>query len=240
LSNGDLYGPKSSGVWGQPFNLKGEQGPAGTPGAPGAPGAAILSGTTVPTTALGKSGDFYINLRDMTIYGPKTTLGWGSPVSLRSDNENNVSTYIIKPDWNKNIVNTNALFTTSSGEYIFPGDVKSTYYVMYAAASQGARGLDANVSLNQWKELVGAYNKFTTFPYIVVGLGDPSMRNVKVERVLVSSNTVSSKYKFQVSGDGSAYFDRNSLWIFVKSFRYDELKAKDIAIEDMSRYLRVK
>jgi len=86
--------------------------------------------------------------------------------------------------------------------------------VTYAAGSEGSRGLDANVSLNQWKELRGtSRNKSTTFDYIAVGAALTSMINVKVESVLIFSNTVSSKYKFQVSGDGSAYFDKNSLWI---------------------------
>jgi len=44
----------------------------------------VLTGTTVPDTSLGINGQLYI--RNTTgiyeIYGPKTTSGWGTPVSL--------------------------------------------------------------------------------------------------------------------------------------------------------------
>jgi len=44
----------------------------------------VLTGTTVPATSLGINGQLYI--RNTTgiydIYGPKTSSGWGSPVSL--------------------------------------------------------------------------------------------------------------------------------------------------------------
>lgn len=235
LLNGDLYGPKSSEEWGKPFSLKGVQGEAGTPG------ATILSGSTVPLGALGKNGDFYINLVEMTIYGPKSDSGWGSAVSLKSDVENSVSTYIIKPDWNKNLINTNTgVFTTSSEDYVLPGNVNSTYYLFYAAASSGSQGLNANISLNQWKELVGDnIDKSYVFPYIGVNLDPPSMENVKVERKLVSSNTLNSKYKFQIAGKGTGFFRGNSLWILVKSFNYSELKANNKSDDDIKRYLRL-
>ncbi|MFU1858089.1 hypothetical protein ACK8HY_13815 [Sphingobacterium sp. NGMCC 1.201703] len=92
LSSGDLYGPKTKEGWGNPFNLKGS---SGVPGSPGTPGATILSGQTIPTQTIGKNGDFYINLKDMTIYGPKTNAGWGSPVSLKPDQKLGIDVYLL-------------------------------------------------------------------------------------------------------------------------------------------------
>lgn len=233
LSNGDLYGPKSNQGWGQPFNLKGAQ---------GEPGATILSGTTVPQNNIGKNGDFYINLKEMTIYGPKASvLGWGNPVSLKSDIENNVATYLLKPDWNKNLVETDEyIFTTSSEEYTIPGNVNSTYYVAYAAASPGYEGLDPNVSLNQWKELTGAYtDKSFVFTTVGWGMNNP-MVNVKVESKLISSNTSSTKYKFLVSGKGRAIFSYNTVWVMIKSYRFKELKSENKSLEQINRYLRIR
>ena len=43
----------------------------------------ILSGSTAPTATIGSVGDYYIDLTSVNLYGPKTTEGWGNPVSLR-------------------------------------------------------------------------------------------------------------------------------------------------------------
>jgi len=72
-----LYGPKTSSGWGDPINLK------GTAGATGSAGSTILSGTTAPAASLGRNGDYYINITSMGFYGPKTSDGWGTPVSLK-------------------------------------------------------------------------------------------------------------------------------------------------------------
>lgn len=64
------------------------QGPAGPTGATGPQGIAgtngntILNGTTVPTSATGNNGDFYINTTTNIIYGPKTVAGWGTGTTL--------------------------------------------------------------------------------------------------------------------------------------------------------------
>lgn len=103
LSNGDLYGPKSSEGWGKPFSLK---------GASGAPGATILSGEVDPATNIGKEGDFYINLKDMTLFGPKNKMAWGSPISLKSDSQNGIKIYVIRPIFDKNV---NSTYVSGSG-----------------------------------------------------------------------------------------------------------------------------
>ena len=44
----------------------------------------ILNGKGAPTSNVGINGDFYIDISNFNIYGPKTKNRWPSPVSLRS------------------------------------------------------------------------------------------------------------------------------------------------------------
>lgn len=62
--------------------IQGPQGVAGTNGTNGVDGKTILNGTSNPSTALGTTGDFYINTTNNTLFGPKTVSGWGSGTSL--------------------------------------------------------------------------------------------------------------------------------------------------------------
>jgi hypothetical protein len=68
-----------------------KQGPAGSTGATGssgpvgpagANGTVIYSGTTAPSTSTGNIGDFYLDLATGILYGPKTSSGWGSGISI--------------------------------------------------------------------------------------------------------------------------------------------------------------
>jgi Collagen triple helix repeat (20 copies) len=43
----------------------------------------ILSGTTPPSSAIGINGDFYIDVKNANIYGPKSKGKWLTPISLR-------------------------------------------------------------------------------------------------------------------------------------------------------------
>lgn len=61
----------------------GPPGPQGTQGVAGANGNTILSGTGVPANTNGAVGDYYLDLSTSNLYGPKTTSGWGSSVSLK-------------------------------------------------------------------------------------------------------------------------------------------------------------
>ncbi|WP_053003639.1 collagen-like protein [Sphingobacterium sp. Ag1] len=240
LSNGDLYGPKTSGGWGSAFNLKGPT------GATGIPGATILSGQGVPSISIGRAGDFYINLKEMSIYGPKSESSWGNPTSLKSDTENGVSVYIIKPDWGKNYIsapNGNIwIYSSLTDEYTISGDASNTYFVTYAAASPGYEGLSNNISLNQWKELVGEYTKkYYKFSSVSIGLN--GLFDVRVESNITSTGSNATKFKFSVAGsDGwqQSPFRSNTIWILVKAYKYEELKAKGIARENVERYLRLK
>ena len=43
----------------------------------------ILNGTTAPTKSIGINGDFYIDTKNLNIYGPKKNNAWPLPISLR-------------------------------------------------------------------------------------------------------------------------------------------------------------
>ena len=78
----DIYGPKASGSWGSPTSLIGATGSTGGAGAAGADGKTVRNGAGAPSGGLGVDGDFYVNTSANTIYGPKTSGAWGSPISL--------------------------------------------------------------------------------------------------------------------------------------------------------------
>ena len=92
LSNGYLYGPKTASGWGTPVNLNGATGATGATGAKGATGATgatgaagtqIRAGATAPSSTLGNVGDYYLDTTNYRLYGPKTSSGWGTPISLQ-------------------------------------------------------------------------------------------------------------------------------------------------------------
>jgi hypothetical protein len=79
-ATGELYGPKTAGVWGSPTDLTG---PAG---ADGADGSQILSGAGAPDDLTdGVDGDFYFDTTNDTFYGPKTAGAWGTGTSVQGD-----------------------------------------------------------------------------------------------------------------------------------------------------------
>lgn len=49
-------------------------------------GTLIHSGDLPPTLTLGKKGDFYIDLKEKKLYGPKTESSWGNGLLLNGDN----------------------------------------------------------------------------------------------------------------------------------------------------------
>lgn len=92
----DIQGPPGpQGEQGDP-GIQGDTGPAGSPGAdgddgaPGAPGAdgsdgnTWVSGTGVPSNALGVNGDWYLDTEASAYWGPKAAGSWSGsgPVSL--------------------------------------------------------------------------------------------------------------------------------------------------------------
>gem|GEM_PF-1524098 len=106
ISTSLLYGPKNSQGWGSSsLNLKGADGVNGKDGINGSDGndglagangkdgangtngndgASFLSGNGAPASDLGKEGDFYLDIQNALIYGPKTASGWGKPVNLKA------------------------------------------------------------------------------------------------------------------------------------------------------------
>ena len=96
-----IYGPKSGqggNRWGNgtiivgptgPEGIQGLQGLRGFTGEQGPPGpqgpangTAVLNGVGVPTSSTGTNGDFYIDTSAHSVYGPKTSGGWGEGTSL--------------------------------------------------------------------------------------------------------------------------------------------------------------
>lgn len=67
----------------------GPQGPQGATGAAGAVGPAgkdgsqIYAGAGAPAASLGNGGDYYLDQTADNLYGPKTSSGWGTPLSLK-------------------------------------------------------------------------------------------------------------------------------------------------------------
>ena len=64
----------------------GPRGDNGINGTNGANGNTIWNGTTVPTSNVGNVGDFYFQSSTSDFYGPKSDLGWGTPVNLKGQN----------------------------------------------------------------------------------------------------------------------------------------------------------
>jgi len=111
-----LYGPKlKNDNWNSVVTLllKGDKGENG------AEGSKIHSGEGNPTVDLGKVGDYYLNITNCTLYGPKknsedSSLAsvWGLGLELKGAEGNaNVNTYLLtidKSDWGlySNIVGT--------------------------------------------------------------------------------------------------------------------------------------
>jgi len=116
-----IYGPKTASFgWDMGTSLKGADGINGTNGTNGANGTngtngnTILSGTGVPANTLGNNGDFYINLTNYTIYGPKAGGVWGTGTSLKgADGNANVMSFEtadnVTFNWKGENLNSNVL-----------------------------------------------------------------------------------------------------------------------------------
>jgi hypothetical protein len=130
VTNGMVYGPKTSTDWGKGYPLKG---PIGATGSAGAAGSKIYGGTGVPDPTLGAVGDYYIDKTAGMLYGPKTATGWGTPLSIVGPqgpqgpvgpNSVQVDTFTVKgSDW---LWNSQYVFETSPGSYT---EYFTRYYV---------------------------------------------------------------------------------------------------------------
>lgn len=104
---GLLYGPKNNGIWGarKPFKLNGIKG-----------NESIFVGSFTPDLDDGNIGDYYINLVDAKIYGPKTSTSWPIFSTFHKTVIMGSETYI-----NKNLgTNNDYYLNISSGEFTGP------------------------------------------------------------------------------------------------------------------------
>ena len=93
--------PGAPGRQGEP-GAKGEPGAPGKQGEPGAPGASgkpiggLYSGNGKPLDKIGQQGDFYIDMTEKRLYGPKTSDGWSDQfISLAPSSSAPIYNYII-------------------------------------------------------------------------------------------------------------------------------------------------
>ena len=96
--------PGTPGRQGNP-GPKGDPGTPGKQGVPGAPGASgkpiggLYSGNGKPLDKIGQQGDFYIDMTEKRLYGPKTSNGWSDQfISLAPSSSAPIYNYIIESD----------------------------------------------------------------------------------------------------------------------------------------------
>jgi hypothetical protein len=137
FSTATLFGPKTAISWGSGVTMSLA---ASTPGV-----GQTLSGSGAPSATLGNVGDVYLDTSSYLLYGPKTSSGWGSPISVAApgskgiyysgwtyatnfrdsviDNSSEHLATLAAPALTQNYVNSAALlvyFTFGSGEFPMP------------------------------------------------------------------------------------------------------------------------
>lgn len=166
VSTQRLFGPKKGDDWGEGVDLNGKDGVAGVDGKDGAngkDGSTIYSGNTVPESNIGRLGDFYINLFNMDFYGPKTNVGWGTPISLRLNDAALSKRILIKQNfgYSKNCNectgysssgNFSTYSATSAYERINTGNIQEYY-------DRGVVVYEASINGGSWILLDPTYNK---------------------------------------------------------------------------------
>lgn len=242
LSTGDLYGPKNELGWGQPFNLKGNKGEIG---APGKDGSSLLSGETDPSMSIGKEGDYYINKRELTLFGPKTSKSWGGAVSLKEDNE--IKVYYFSPIFDQNVilekdVNPNSDYrhkiTANTKLFEFPGRENEVILEFYSSVCVSRECFNGNLSMNKWTKLEFE----NTYPYISTSL-DPIMYGVKVSlNYKEELESESLKYYFTISGNVYAeltHISEKHVAFLVKSFPVTKMENLSKEYSNPKRFLRI-
>ena len=87
--------PGAPGRQGEP-GAPGKQGEPGAPGASGKPIGGLYSGNGKPLDKIGQQGDFYIDMTEKRLYGPKTSNGWSDQfISLAPSSSAPIYNYII-------------------------------------------------------------------------------------------------------------------------------------------------
>ncbi|WP_138431168.1 hypothetical protein [Fodinibius saliphilus] len=68
-----------------PVGTEGPQGKQGPVGPAGEDGSEMYAGQGAPASDLGSNGDYYLDKNTGEIYGPKTDIGWETPLMLRGE-----------------------------------------------------------------------------------------------------------------------------------------------------------
>lgn len=128
LSTGALFGPKKADIWGSGLILSGD---AGKDGANGKDGNMIVHGKGAPLPTTGNIGDFYFDTENVSIYGAKTSLGWGTPINLKPQQDSGIRILIKEAPGFKAITDEKgALIINNSADFVNKikiGDIRSYY-----------------------------------------------------------------------------------------------------------------
>lgn len=75
-ATGKLYGPKQSSKWGTAYDMVGSE--------PGddAVNAVLHAGGGTPGAGTGKVGDYFMNITNGDLFGPKKANNWGTPINI--------------------------------------------------------------------------------------------------------------------------------------------------------------
>lgn len=156
----------------------GPQGPKGDTGATGADGTKIFSGQGVPATALGRNGDFYVDLSTSNMYGPKTDAGWGTPQNLKGANGSAGSKIYSGTGAPNNSTGIAGDYFMSTDTYLFYGPKTSTGWGTPVnlkgpkgdKGDKGDPGENANIvstdwiAINNWAGIPTVFNSGTYAP----------------------------------------------------------------------------
>jgi len=149
LSTGALFGPKKVGKWGIGLILSGD---AGKDGSNGKDGNTIIHGKGAPNSTMGNIGDFYFDTENVTIYGAKTSLGWGTPINLKPEQDSGVRVLIKEAPKVKLMTNADGTPIINTHSYfenrINMGDISSYY-------NEGAVLVQVKINNSGWSSNEG-------------------------------------------------------------------------------------
>jgi hypothetical protein len=155
-----------------PAGPQGQQGTAGVVGPAGADGTIMYSGTTAPAAALGKPGDYYIDLYAGLLYGPKSSSGWGGGYAMRGSDgvagKNGTQIYAGTGAPGSTLGVTGDFFVDTVAHDLYGPKLAAGWGIPVAlqgstgpAGPQGPAGT-ANVQFTPWFTPDGNWNQFST------------------------------------------------------------------------------
>ena len=182
-----IYGPKTSAGWGEATSLKGETGNNGKDG------SKILSGTDVPASSLGAEGDFYFDTQNIAIYGPKTTVGWGSPVSLKASAANGVTVLLYRNHAFQRVVK-NEMYTYEAFDFESIISLDSKYHDIYENGLVATYIKKSGDIVAGWGDYISSYFSSDDKGFLVEIKGYNFVRN-QIEIYGSSRNMTESEVK---------------------------------------------